>query len=101
MMDKYGAEQYIKDTNIKPVHSDNWGTLYRRDNKDGSVFMVVKVVNSTAEPDGSWKDYWLRVNHQLYGGIKTAHAAVASTWRTKDGKLAFETPQEYCPAFES
>lgn len=101
MMTLYSTERYIKDSGIKPVHSDDYGTLYRRDDRDGTVFMAVKVVNSTVEPDGSFKDYWLRVNHKLYGGLKTAHAAVASTWRTKDGKLAFSRPEDYCPAFET
>jgi hypothetical protein len=27
--------------------------------------MLVKVTNSTAEPDGSYKDYVLRVHHEL------------------------------------
>ncbi len=103
MMDLYGPARYIKDAGIAPVHSDDFGTLYRRDNGDGTVFTVVKVVNSTAEPDGSFNDYWLRVNDTLYGGDvgRIAHAAVASTWRTKDGKLAFQRWQEYMPAYES
>jgi hypothetical protein len=101
MMDFYGSARYIADSGLKAVHSDDFGTLYRKDFPDQSVFMVVKVVNSTPETDGSFKDYFLRVNHTLYGGIKTAHAAVASTWRKKDNSLAFASPEEYAPCIET
>ena len=103
MMDLYGSERYIKDAKIKPVHQDDFGTLYTKNNSDGSSFAVVKVVNSTAELDGSFKDYWLRVNPTCYGGKagKIAWAAVASTWRDKTGNLAFANYQDYCPAFET
>jgi hypothetical protein len=37
---------------------------------------MVKLRNSTREPDGSFKPYWLRVDPRC----ETAHAAVAWTW---------------------
>ncbi len=101
MINFHGSARFVTDSGLKAIHQDDFGTLYRKDYPDQSVFMAVKVVNSTIESDGSFKDYWLRVNHTLYGGIKTAHAAVASTWRKKDGSLAFERPELYAPCIET
>ena len=103
MLDIYGSERYIKESGMTATHVDDFGTLYKKSRKDGSTFTAVKVVNSTPEPDGSFKDYFIRVNPKLYDGDagKIAHAAVASMWRTKGGKLAFKRWQEYCPAYET
>jgi hypothetical protein len=95
MIDLYGQEQYILDSGMKPVHKDDYGTLYHKEFKNDEPLMVVKVVNSTRESDGTFKDYFLRVDPKCYGGVKTGLAAVASTWRHKDGSLVFATPEEY------
>ena len=50
---------------------------------------MVKVVNSTPEADGSFKDYWLRVPPT----ITTAHAAVAWSFS--------ETPASYAPEVQT
>jgi len=101
MLESYGQERYIMKSGLKPVQSDDWGTLYRKSLPGDEDLVVVKVVNSTPEPDGSFKDYFIRVDPKAYGGVSTAWQAVASTWRTKDGKLAFADHRDYCPAFES
>ena len=101
MLELYGQERYITESMLVPIHEDEWGTLYRKELSGDEPLMVVKVVNCTPEPDGSFKDYFLRVDPKVYGGIKTARAAVASTWRHKDGQLAFKKFEDYCPAFES
>lgn len=51
--------------------------------------VMVKVRNSTPEPDGSVRDYWLRVPPDL----RTARAAVAWTFGLE--------PTEYAPAVET
>jgi hypothetical protein len=56
---------------------------------------MVRVTNATMEPDGTFKDYWIRVDPKSYAGLKTAHAAVASTWRKADGSMLFERPEDY------
>ena len=65
--------------------------------------MMVKVVNSTIEPDGTYKDYFIRVSPNAYGGLKTARAAVASTWRNNDAErsLVFKNPEDYNPDIET
>lgn len=83
-------------TVLKEVHRDDFGQLWKeravvadyRQPRDEHLALV-KVVNSTPEPDGSYRDYWLRVP----GTIKTAKAAVAWTF----GK----TEAEYAPFAES
>jgi hypothetical protein len=59
---------------------------------------MVKVVNSTPEPDGSFKDYFLRVHPELRPLLSnnrmgepqalTAHNAVASTFGKRGGEYA-------------
>jgi hypothetical protein len=58
---------------------------------------IVKVKNSTPESDGSFKDYFIRVDPRAYRGkaSKVAQAAVASTWRDEDGELFFENYEDY------
>lgn len=97
MIDVYGADKYILDSKATLVHQDDFGTLYSKPLNGDEPLMMVKVVNSTEEPDGTFKDYWLRVDPKAYGGIKTAHAAVASTWRNKSdkNKMKFDKPEDY------
>jgi hypothetical protein len=95
MIERYGTEKFILDSKNEIVHADDYGTLYKKSLENDEPIMVVKVVNSTMEPDGSFKDYFIRVDPNAYGGLKTARAAVASTWRKEDGSLLFEKPEDY------
>lgn len=94
-IDRYGQSRYLLDSGAVEVHSDDFGTLYRKELPGDEPLMMVKVVNSTMEPDGTFKDYFLRVDPNAYGGLKTALVAVASTWRNDDGSMRFETPEIY------
>jgi hypothetical protein len=71
------------------VQKDRFGELYQVIVPgDTDPLTMVKVKNSTPEPDGSTKDYWLPVFHDLRPIDRddakpqelTAHAAVASTF---------------------
>lgn len=95
-IDQYGQSRYLKDARAEVVSEDDFGTLYIKNLGDDEPLMMVKVINSTAEPDGTFKDYFIRVDPNAYGGIKTARAAIASTWRNKDGSLMFADPDDYC-----
>lgn len=95
MIDKYGVEKYIQNSNATIVNADEFGTLYIKIVPGDIPIMMVKVKNSTKETDGTYKDYWLRVDPDAYGGLKTARAAVASTWRNRDGSLIFKSPDDY------
>jgi hypothetical protein len=95
-IDQYGQSRYLQDAKAEVVNEDDFGTLYKKSLGDDESLMMVKVVNSTAEPDGTFKDYFIRVDPNAYGGLKTARAAVASTWRNDDGSLMFDKPEDYC-----
>jgi hypothetical protein len=83
MIDRYGQVRYLQDSGAKEIHRDDWGILYHKDIPDDEPMVMVKVVNSTPEPDGAFKDYFLRVPPH----IDTALDAVAWTF----GK----SPSEY------
>lgn len=76
----YGALAY-KRSNMPATHDFGMS-------KDSLTFFV-KVVNSTAEPDGSFKDYYL----QVPPFVSTAKAAVAWTFGLAE--------ESYQPTFES
>jgi len=89
MAERYGLARYLADSGAKQIHCDSAGTLYRKDLPGDEPIVMVKVRNSTPEPDGSVKDYMLRVPPT----IKTARAAVAWTFgvEAKDYRPAIET----------
>lgn len=89
LIENYGAVQWAIDSGATLVHEDDWGKLYRKTRGSWErPLEFVKVVNSTPEPDGSFKDYFIRVEP----GAKTACEAVASTFRIAGRKL---TKEEY------
>jgi hypothetical protein len=116
-----GEENYILKSGMQPVdHHDKFGTLYIQDwgNAFSNSFTMwrserrglrpicrLKVINRSPEPDGTYRIYWLPINPDLYGGEagRSAHAASASTWRTKPaGKdLFFEDWRDYDPRIET
>jgi hypothetical protein len=77
LIECYGRENYIANLGLKPVHKDDWGELYRAEIPNDEPLCMVKVVNSTPEPDGTYKDYWLCVPQ----GCTTARSAVAWTFQ--------------------
>jgi len=105
MVSRYGEDKYILDSGLLPVSLDDFGELYCKEFADDTPLTFVKVRNSTAEPDGSFKDYFLSVNPSHYNGDagRIPHAAVASTWRTTPGgsTLFFERWQDYRPGIET
>jgi len=114
MIELYGSARYLIDSGAKVIARDPVGILYRKDVPDDEPIVMVRVLNSTPEPDGVmtreeaiaifgdaaraaveassdtlWKEYFIRVPLTT----KTAHEAVAWT---------FGLPKEdYHPALES
>ena len=64
MVSLYGEARFLRDVGAEVVHQDDFGTLYRY-RLHGRDLLMVKVVNSTPEPDGSFKDYFLGVHPEL------------------------------------
>lgn len=77
MLEIYGFENYVRDSKMKKIHEDDCGTLYRKGYWDFSErLQILEVVNSTPEPDGTFKRYFLRVPPD----VETAREAVAWTF---------------------
>ncbi|MFJ7263451.1 DUF6745 domain-containing protein [Streptomyces globosus] len=76
MLEFYGYERYLADSGAEPVHRDETGVLWRIGLDDDEDVAMVEVVNSTAEPDGTFRTYWLRVPPRT----RTAREGVAWTF---------------------
>jgi len=89
MLQQYGEARYLLDSGAKKLQEDRYGALYRVEFRGDEPLVMVRVVNSTLEPDGSAKTYWLRVPPEM----QTARAAVAWSFDMIE--------QDYCPAIET
>jgi len=105
MTDFYGEERYITDSGLLPVAVDEFGEILRKDFANDAPIVYVRVTNSTAEQDGSFRRYLIPVNPTHYGGDagRIPHAAVASTWRTTPGgsELFFRDWRHYRPEMQT
>jgi len=61
MMEKYGQSRFLLDSGAKEIHKDDWGTLYSKEVPEDEPLVMVRVLNSTPEPDMSFKSYFIRV----------------------------------------
>ncbi|MFI8106058.1 DUF6745 domain-containing protein [Streptomyces sp. NPDC086023] len=76
MLEHYGYERYLEESGAEPVHRDGTGVLWRIPLPDDEDVVMVEVVNSTPEPDGTSRTYWLRVPPETL----TARQGVAWTF---------------------
>ncbi|GAA0941857.1 DUF6745 domain-containing protein [Nonomuraea longicatena] len=76
MLEHYGVERYLADSRAEPVGRDETGILWRVVMPDDEPLVTVEVVNSTPEPDGSRRTYFLRVPPW----VRTAREGVAWTF---------------------
>ena len=89
MIERYGPERFLTESGAAEIHRDDFGTLFCMAIPEDEPLVMVKVVNSTPEPDGSFKDYFLRVPPTM----ERAREAVAWTF----GK----TEADYAPVSET
>lgn len=110
MMEKMTPARFITEANAQIVHEDKDGLgksrrLLRVEIPGDEPLVMVEVTNSTAEPDGTFRVYHLRVDPNAYNGRagRECLAAIASTWRKKKPgtPLMFSTPEEYVLAIET
>lgn len=91
MLERFGIERYLMSGDAQLLHSDDYGRLYRKTLKRTALqITMVQVINSTPEPDGSFRNYFLEVHPELRplrgpGDVGepqrlTARNAVASTF---------------------
>ncbi|MFI1584954.1 DUF6745 domain-containing protein [Embleya sp. NPDC020630] len=89
MLEIYGYDRYLAEVGARPLHRDDTGVLWRIELPGDEPIVMVEVLNSTPEPDGSIRVYWLRVPPTT----RTARAGVAWTFGL--------TEQQYRPARET
>ncbi|GAA0982509.1 hypothetical protein GCM10009555_052550 [Acrocarpospora macrocephala] len=61
MLEHYGLDRYLKESGAAAIHKDNTGVLWRAELADDEPLVMVEVINSTPEPDGTRRTYFLRV----------------------------------------
>ncbi|MCT6779212.1 hypothetical protein LXH09_21475 [Streptomyces sp. CS7] len=76
MLEYYGYDRYLTESGAEPVHRDETGILWRIALDGDEDVVMVEVVNSTPEPDGTYRTYWLRVPPTT----RTAKGGVAWTF---------------------
>ncbi|MFD5876909.1 DUF6745 domain-containing protein [Streptomyces sp. NPDC060322] len=76
MLEFYGYDRYLAESGAEPVHKDETGILWRIAMEGDEDVVMVEVVNSTPEPDGTHRTYWLRVPPRT----RTAKEGVAWTF---------------------
>jgi len=76
LIEMYGHGNYLRDMKAQRLHRDDWGTLWSLADSVLGQLVMVEVVNSTPEMDGTFKNYFLRVDPRC----KTAKEAIASTF---------------------
>ena len=89
LIERFGLDDYLKSGKVIKIHQDKTGILWRMDLEGDEPIMVVQVINSTPEPDGIYKEYFLRVPPD----IVRAKQAVAWTFGL--------TEDEYVPLVET
>jgi hypothetical protein len=89
MLKRFGFDRFIEESHADKISEDAFGILYKKSLPAEEPMLFVKVVNSTPEPDGTFKNYFLRVPP----GIESAKGAVAWTFGL--------TEDEYCPSIET
>jgi hypothetical protein len=89
MIESFGAVRYLTESGSRMIDSDEYGELYQQDLPGDEPLTMLRVINSTPEPDGTHKAYYLRVTPQ----VRTAKEAVAWTFHMPS--------EEYKPAAET
>lgn len=82
MMERYGLDRFLKDTQSTLMNKGKLGKLYRVEYDDRTWAQFVVVTNSTPEKDGSFKEYVLQVRPNEF----RADDAVAWTFGFRDAK---------------
>ncbi|MGW6419867.1 DUF6745 domain-containing protein [Streptomyces sp. NPDC055055] len=89
MLEHYGYDRYLAASGARHQHRDETGVLWRIELPDDEDVVMVEVVNSTPEPDGSHRTYWLRVPPTT----RTAREGVAWTFGLR--------PEAYAPLVQT
>ncbi|MFR9793435.1 DUF6745 domain-containing protein [Streptomyces sp. MB22_4] len=84
MLEHYGYDRYLEESGAEPMQRDETGVLWRLELEGDEPQVMVEVVNSTPEPDGTHRPYWLRVPPRT----RTAREGVAWTFGLEEAEYA-------------
>ncbi|MCP2329524.1 hypothetical protein HDA40_008031 [Hamadaea flava] len=84
MLEYFGFDRYLSESEATRVQSDDFGVLWRLDLPGDEPLVMVEVVNATPEPDGTRRTYFLRVPPT----VRTARAGVAWTFDLTEEQYA-------------
>lgn len=112
MIERFGQERFIRESGASlideapsthPVVGLRSARLYRKDLSGDEPIVMLDMLNSTPEPDGSTKRYMIRIDPNAYNGKAACFclAAMASTYRMSDGSMLFNAPEDYAPEIET
>jgi len=65
LIERYGLTRYLLDSGAQKIAEDEFGEVYRTELPGDEPLVMVKVINSTPEPDGSRRPYFLRVHPEM------------------------------------
>lgn len=104
LIERYGLSRYLLDSGAVKLCEDEFGELYKTDIDGDEPLVMVKVMNSTPEPGGSFKAYFLRVHPELrpmladkqFGEpqFMSAINAVASTFRMRGAEYLAQLAEQ-------
>jgi hypothetical protein len=89
LIEWYGMEKFAMENGAKVIQQDDFGELYRMALQGAEQIVLVRVKNSTPEPDGTFKHYFLRVPPE----VRSAREAVAWTFGVPE--------RDYAPSRET
>ncbi|WP_239086407.1 DUF6745 domain-containing protein [Catellatospora methionotrophica] len=61
MLEHFGFDRYLRESGAVETQSDRFGKLWRVELPGDEPLVMVEVLNATAEPDGTFRTYFLRV----------------------------------------
>lgn len=89
MIERYGVDRYILDSEAEVISEEAFRgrdyLLYSQAQVSDEALVMLKVTNATPEPDGSFKDYWIRVPPTT----ESVMEALAWTFNMQEDKYRF------------
>jgi hypothetical protein len=91
LINEYGVGRFRYDSHARPIDHDRFGTLWMIRPPSGPPLLMVEVVNSTPEPDGTRRRYNLRVPPRMRSALEAVAWTFGLTAREYRERLRRQT----------